>query len=144
MYRNMKFWWISLLEPLRRVLSEYKTLVVKMCEDSAVKEPALTQKQQASKESVRQNLDMLCDVGMLLVLLCLMPLLDCVNSLMKFAQSSDVFVSDFVAAVKIYQAYVFMMYVDPTTSFTTRKRSNFNKTLLFRTCCFRHQTIDFC
>jgi hypothetical protein len=117
MGKNVKTRWISLLEPLRRVLSEYKTLVVKICEDSAVKEPTLTPKQQASRESVRRNLDMLCDISTLLALPCLMPLLDCVNSLMKFAQSSDVFVSDFVAAVKICQADLFMMYVDPSSSF---------------------------
>ena len=46
-------------------------------------------------------MDMLCDIGTLLILPCLLPLLDCVNSLMKFAQSSDVFISDFVAMVKI-------------------------------------------
>ena len=41
MCKNVKTWWISLLELLRGVVSEYKTLVVKMCEDSAVKEPTL-------------------------------------------------------------------------------------------------------
>ena len=85
MCKNVKTRWISLLELLKRVPSEYKTLVVKMCEDSTVKEPMLTQKYQANRESARQNLDMLCDVGTLLALPCLMPLLDCVNSLMKFA-----------------------------------------------------------
>jgi hypothetical protein len=45
MLKNVKTRWISLLEPLKRVLAEYKTLVVKMCEDSAVKERALIPKQ---------------------------------------------------------------------------------------------------
>jgi hypothetical protein len=88
-----------------------------MCEDSIVKKPALTPKQQASKESARRNLDLLCDIGTLLALPCLMPLLDCVNTLMKFSQSSDVFINDYIAVVKIYQADLYMMYVDPTTSF---------------------------
>jgi hypothetical protein len=85
MLKNVKTRWINLLEPLRRVLAEYKTLVVKMCEDSAVKELAFIPKKQASRESARRNLDFLCDIGTLLALPCLMPLLDCVNSLMKFA-----------------------------------------------------------
>jgi len=34
MLRNVKTQWISLLEPLRRIMDEYKTLVVKMCEDA--------------------------------------------------------------------------------------------------------------
>jgi uncharacterized circularly permuted ATP-grasp superfamily protein len=45
MLKNVKTRWISLLEPLKRVLAEYKTLVVKMCEASAVKERALIPKQ---------------------------------------------------------------------------------------------------
>jgi hypothetical protein len=36
---------------------------------------------------------------------------------MKFAQSRDVFISDYVAAVKICQADLYMMYVDPESSF---------------------------
>ena len=105
------------LRALRRVLSEYKILVLKMYEDSTVKEPALIPKQQASRETARQNLDLLCDIGTLFALSCLMPLLDYVNSLMKFAQSLDVFISNYVAAVRICQANLFMMYVDSTTSF---------------------------
>jgi hypothetical protein len=44
MLRNVKTQWISLLEPLKRILGKYKTLIVKMCEDAAIKEPALTPK----------------------------------------------------------------------------------------------------
>lgn len=39
MLRNVKTQWLSLLEPLKRVMGEYKTLIVKMCEDVAIKEP---------------------------------------------------------------------------------------------------------
>jgi hypothetical protein len=49
MLQNVKTCWISLLEPPRRVMGEYKTLIVKMCEDAVVKEPALTPKQATSK-----------------------------------------------------------------------------------------------
>jgi hypothetical protein len=82
-------------------MGEYKTLIVKMCEDAAIKEPALTPKQVASRESAKYNCDLLCDIGTLLALPCVLPLLECVNDLMKFAQSRDVFISDYVAAVKI-------------------------------------------
>jgi hypothetical protein len=80
---------------------EYKTFIIKMYKDAAVKEPALTSKQAASKEFARQN----CDIGTLLALPCVLPLLECVNDLMKFAQSRDVF------------ADLYMMYVDPESSF---------------------------
>jgi hypothetical protein len=82
---NVKTRWISLLEPLKRILGEYKTLIVKMCEDAAVKEPALIPKQAASRESAKHKSDLLCDIGMLLALPCVLPLLECVNELMKFA-----------------------------------------------------------
>jgi hypothetical protein len=36
---NVKTRWISLLEPLKRVLGEYKTLIAKICEDATVKDP---------------------------------------------------------------------------------------------------------
>jgi hypothetical protein len=65
-------------------------------------ETSLIPKQQASKESAEWNLDSFCDISTLLALPCMMPLLDSVNSLMKFAQSADVFISDYVVAVKIY------------------------------------------
>jgi hypothetical protein len=117
MLRNVKTQWISLLEPLKRILGEYKTLIMKMCEDAEVKEPALTLKQAISKESAKHNCDLLCDVAMLLVLPCVLPLLECVNELMKFAQSRDVFIFDYIAAVKICQADLYMMYMDSETSF---------------------------
>jgi hypothetical protein len=85
MLRNVKTHWISLLEPLRRVMGEYKTLIVKMCKDAAIKEPALTPKQTTSKESTKHNCDLLCDIGTLLPLPYVLPLLECVNDLMKFA-----------------------------------------------------------
>jgi len=116
MLRNVKTRWLSLLEPLKRVMGEYKTLVAKMCEDAAVKEPELTAKQAAAKETARRNYDLLCDVGTMFALPCLMPLLDSVNSLMKFSQSNHVFVSDYIAAVKICQSELYMMYSDNDTA----------------------------
>ena len=116
MLRNVKTRWLSLLDPLKRVMGEYKALVATMCEDSVVKAPQLTTKQAATKETARHNYDLLCDIGTLLALPCLMPLLDCVNFLMKFAQSKHVFVSDYIAAVKICQSELYMMYSDPETA----------------------------
>jgi hypothetical protein len=72
MLRNIKAGWISLLEPLRRVMGEYKTLIVKMCKDIAVMEPALISKQTTSRKSAKYNCNLLCDVGTLLALPCVL------------------------------------------------------------------------
>jgi hypothetical protein len=104
MLHNVKTRWISLLGPLRKVVREYKTLMAKMCEIAAMKEPEMAQKQMVDKESARRNYDLLCDVGILLALPFILPMLESVDSLMKFAQSNNVFVVDYVAYVKICQA----------------------------------------
>jgi hypothetical protein len=80
---NVKTRWISLLEPLKRVLGEYKTLIAKMCEDAVVKDPEPKAKE--ATEKAKRNLDVLCDVGTLLALPCILPLLESVDSLMRFA-----------------------------------------------------------
>lgn len=101
--------WISMFEPLKRVLSEYKTLIVKMSKD-------------ANEESkAAPNLMFLCDLSTLLALPYLLPLLESVNSLITFSQSRNVFVSDYVVATKICQAEVYEMYVDSSTSIEGEK-----------------------
>jgi hypothetical protein len=32
----VKIWWINMLEPLKRVMVEYKTLIVKMSQDNVL------------------------------------------------------------------------------------------------------------
>jgi hypothetical protein len=58
--------WILLLEPLKCICCEYKTLIVKFAED-------------ASQESgARKHLSLLLDVATLLALSCILPLLEAV------------------------------------------------------------------
>jgi hypothetical protein len=97
--------WISLLEPLKRLSGEYKTLIVKFAEDAH------------QESSAKKNLSLLCDVSTLLALPYILPLLESINSLIKFAQVGNIFVSDMIAAVKICQAEIYMMYCDSGTSF---------------------------
>jgi hypothetical protein len=112
--QNVTTRWISLLEPLKHVLGEYKTLIVKMAQDAA----------KESKAAL--NLCVLCDVHTLLALPCLMPMLELVNQLIEFAQSRSVFVTDYMNAVKMWQAEIFMMYVDPDASFSPTHFPLFN------------------
>ena len=80
--RNVKIQRISVLEPLKRIILEYKALIVKMAEDVAVKNPNAKEKEVLTK--THYNLDLLCDVGTLLALPCLTPLLESVALLIKF------------------------------------------------------------
>jgi hypothetical protein len=52
--QNIKTCWISMLNPLKCVLGEYKSLVVKMQIDALENKP------------VRENLDLLCDLELVL------------------------------------------------------------------------------
>lgn len=50
--------------------------------------------------AMKANLDLLCDIEVFYELNFLLPLLEYVNSLMKLAQAWDVFVVDYVVAIK--------------------------------------------
>jgi hypothetical protein len=71
--RNVKTRWISMLPAMKRVLEEYKVLVAQMATDNFV--------------IAKNNLKLLCDFQTLISLPCLIPLLESVNELIKFAQS---------------------------------------------------------
>jgi hypothetical protein len=90
---------------MKPMLLKYKTLFVKMSNDVG------------EESKATQNLSSLCDVHTILVFLCVIPLLESVDSLIKFAQSPNAFISDYVAAVKMCQEKIYEMYVDTSTSF---------------------------
>jgi hypothetical protein len=70
------------------MMAKYKTLIVKMLQDNV------------SIAQARFNRNLLCDLHMLLGLSCLLPLLEIVHALIKFAQGKDIFICDFVATIK--------------------------------------------
>jgi hypothetical protein len=72
---------------------EYKTLIVKILEDNVLAAQA------------RFNLNLICDLHMLLSLSCLLPFLEAMNVLIKFAHGKDVFIYDFVATIKISKKF---------------------------------------
>jgi hypothetical protein len=49
------------------------------------------------------NFELLYDVNLIIFLSCLLPMLEIVHALIKFAQKKDVFVCDYVVAINIYQ-----------------------------------------
>ncbi len=90
----------NMLEHLKCVLVEYKMLIIKMSEDNIVIVQA------------RLNLDFFWDVKTLLTLFYVLPLLEVVNFLIKFAQGRDFFILDLMAIIKICLVDLFMKYIN--------------------------------
>jgi hypothetical protein len=86
--KNVKTRWLLMLEPTKRVMSEYRTLVKMALEYT-------------NNSSAKVNFELLCDIEVLYSLAILLPMLEKVDSLMKLAQARDVFVVDYVAAIKL-------------------------------------------
>jgi hypothetical protein len=76
-----------------------------------------------SKENCRCSSSPYLALGMT----CLLPLLECINSLVKFAQSRNVFICDFVGALTICQAQLFEIYVDDGKAFGTHHFVDFRQ-----------------
>lgn len=119
--KNIKTRWISMLSPAVRVMNKYRVLFVKMQRDSVA--PTADGDGNAGKKDkglmklASKNLAYLCDFRIVLGLAGLLPMLRSVHSLIKFSQSREVFVCDYVAAIQICVAEVQAMYVDEVTAF---------------------------
>lgn len=87
MLKNVKIRWISMLEPAKKVMGEFRILVVKMDMDGT------------TINSTKVNFELLNDIEILYALAILLPLSEQVNNLMKLAQVEDVFVVDYVATI---------------------------------------------
>jgi hypothetical protein len=71
------------------VRNSYTSLVVRMIDDMNV------------MATIRKILGYLCDIEVVMGMTCIMPLLEAVHVLIKFAQSKDYFVHYFVTFVKM-------------------------------------------
>jgi hypothetical protein len=92
---NVKTRWINMLAPFKKFGKDYKTLIAKTVVDNG------------TVEASKANLVNLCDVGTILGLPCVLPMLESINALMKFAQVNDVFVCDYIAVIKICQTNMY-------------------------------------
>ena len=101
----------------RRVFTEYCTLIVKIGSDMT---PKAGEKHPAG---AIDNFDILVDVKVLLSLMCLMPFLNAIHCLIKFSQSRDVFICDFLKVVKVCHTELAYKYIDAATAF---KKEDFN------------------
>jgi hypothetical protein len=62
-----------MLAPFKKIGKDYKTLIAKMAIDNGI------------VKASKANLVNLCDVGTILGLPCVLPMLESINALMKFA-----------------------------------------------------------
>jgi hypothetical protein len=89
--RNIKTRWLSMLVLAIKLMNEYKPLLVKLHEDATVRR---------SKHIATKCYSGLTDVQIMVGLACITPMLCTTNNLMKAAQKNDIFVCDYLAAVK--------------------------------------------
>ena len=64
-------------------------------------------------------LDLLCDPTCLLEMATLLPLIEALDSMITFSQKCDVFICDFIGAVKVCQGQLYTLYNCHSQSFTT-------------------------
>lgn len=72
---------------------------------------------------------MLLDPYTMLGMCALLPLLEAIDTLVNFAQRRDVYICDFVAAVKVCQGSLYRMYEDKATAFSSDEFWSFNNLL---------------
>jgi hypothetical protein len=84
---------------------EYQPFIMKMHVESP------------KNDTSKKNLNVLCDVELILGLPCLLPLFECVHKLIKIVQGWDVFICNIVEAVKLGQLELYKLYCHFFTKF---------------------------
>jgi hypothetical protein len=70
-----------------------------------------------TNSQVITNFEHLANLVELLSLAYVFPFLKMVHNLIRISQGDDNFICDFVNVIKIYQARLYFLIVDPTTKF---------------------------
>ena len=63
------------------------------------------------------DFDLLADVEVLLSLACFIPLLDAIYHLMKLSQERDIFICNFIQALKVYQDKLTRRFIDAPSAY---------------------------
>ena len=101
-------------------MNEYKTLLVKMGLD--MPRPGQRGK---SVAAAAENFDCLADIELLLSLACFIPMLNAVHCLIKLSQARDIFICDFLQAIKLCQNELGRMFVDRDSAYNTVEFSRY-------------------
>jgi hypothetical protein len=112
--QNVKTHWISMFSPSKRTYYEYQPFILKMHTENP------------KSDTTSKNLNVLCDEELILGLPCLLPLLECVDKLIKIVQGLDIFVCDLVKAIKLAQLELYMLYCHSFTNFEDATFDDFN------------------
>ena len=89
--RNVKTRWLSMLAPVVRIFTEYRPILVEFQQHAGVKKP---------KMIVVKCFSHMRNVAVLLSLACIMSMLKLANKLMKYAQQANVFICNYLVAIK--------------------------------------------
>ncbi len=90
-----------MLASSKRLAYEYKTVVMKMSKDILINLIATT------------NYELFCDVETMMGPICVLPMLEAMQSLNKLAQNKYYFICDFVASFKLMSHVdLYNLYVD--------------------------------
>jgi hypothetical protein len=76
-------------------------------------------------EVTRPTLEFSCDVKVVMGFMCIMPMLEVVHDLIKFAQKNDTFVFDFVGVMKMSCAHLHTLYCDRKKKYTNEQFKGF-------------------
>ncbi len=93
------------LFPCKQVVVKYKTLIAKMSKD------------QIENEATRSNLQKLLDLELIFGLHSILSLLELVHNLIKYTQGKDVYICDFVEAIKMCRVKIYELYIDHECKF---------------------------
>jgi hypothetical protein len=99
--KNVKFKWINMLSPMKRVMEQYWPFIAMMHDDVLW------------NNTTTEHLSSFCDLKLIFGLHAILPLLDYMPTLIKFAQSRNVFFCDFIDVGKIFQLEFYWFYNDP-------------------------------
>jgi hypothetical protein len=74
--------------------------------------------------ATKVNFELLCDVDLPISLSWLLPMLETIHALIKFVQKRDVFVCDYVVAIKICPGQLYSHYSNPNTKYVSNISKN--------------------
>jgi hypothetical protein len=99
-FKNIKMCWISMLSPTKWKFAEYKTLFTRMVRDTHMK-------------FLQPKLTLVCYVmSILFNLAWLMPLLRSIHQFIKFLQKRDIYLYEYIRAIKVCPSFFYTFYHD--------------------------------